>query len=143
MQSIPISRNTQRKVSTTVETQRYDRLLPPHANIQVKADGQCRLSANDLHHSASSSNKVAFLRMMECYFAKWRHTVTLLHHYEARSYADYASGNHRWHIHRLHIVLRAVLCAAIFITFLCHLIIILLLIRKCSLFGVKQSYHFQ
>ena len=27
--------------------------------------------------------------MMECHFAKWRHTVTLLHHYEARSYADH------------------------------------------------------
>ncbi len=36
----------------------------------------------------------------------------LLHQCEVRSYADYAAGNHRWHPHRLHIVLRAGLCAA-------------------------------
>ena len=52
-------------------------------------------------------------------FAKWRHTIMFSRQYDARSYADYGAGNHRWHIHRHHVVLRAVLCAAIFTKFGC------------------------
>ena len=88
------------------------------------------LPANDQHHSTTNLNKIAFPRMMECHFAKWRHTVTLLHHCEARSYADYVSRNHRWHIRRLHVVLRAGLCAAIFTTYM----------SLCSL-GFPPAYH--
>ena len=38
----------------------------------------------------------------------------LLRQCVARSYADYGSENHRWHIGRLFVVFKAVLCAAIF-----------------------------
>ena len=38
----------------------------------------------------------------------------------AGSYADYGSGSHRWHVHRLEVVPRAVLRAAIFTKFGCH-----------------------
>lgn len=79
--------------------------------------GTCVNNIGSIIRSAVDLTKVAFLRMIECHFAKWRHTITLLHHYEARSYADYASGNHRWHIRWHHIVLKAVLCAAIFTTY--------------------------
>ncbi len=41
----------------------------------------------------------------------------LLRQCEARPYADYGSESHRWHIHRLHIALKAVLCAVIFTKF--------------------------
>ena len=79
--------------------------------------GTCVNNIGSIIRSAVDLTKVAFPRMMECHFAKWRHTVTLLHHCEARSYADYVSRNHRWHIRRLHVVLRAGLCAAIFTTY--------------------------
>ena len=54
-----------------------------------------------------------FKGRMYCHFAKWRCTIMLPRHCEARLCAGYASGNHRRHIHRLHAVLMAGLCAAI------------------------------
>ena len=49
-----------------------------------------------------------------CNLAKCRHTIMLLRQYGARQYAAYGAQIHRRHILRLFVVLRAVLCAAIF-----------------------------
>ena len=47
----------------------------------------------------------------------------LLLYCEGLSYAAYGSGNHRRHIHRPLVVLRAVLCAAIFTKCGCRLLL--------------------
>ena len=88
--------------------------------------------------------KVVNLYIFPCFFVKWRHTVMLLRLCEVRPYAAYGSENHRQHIHRLHIVLRTVLYAAIFTKCWCRQLVIvqygLCTIQRMA-FQVRRVLH--
>ena len=93
---------------------RYGWLLLSHANIHIKADGRRRYLSTTRDIQLPSEHSHLCQGHTYCHFAKQRHTIILLHHCEARSYATHRYRNHRRHIHRPLVVLRVGLRAAIF-----------------------------